>query len=63
MPLILPEIVKKKFNVTEYYKLPKEVNHCKICVISNQRPRITFNDEGKIIRQVAYYNGSLFEQN
>ena len=23
----------------------------------------SFNDEGKIIRQVAYYNGSLFEQN
>ena len=23
----------------------------------------SFNDEGKIIRQVAYYDGSLFEQN
>jgi len=26
--------------------LPKEVIYCKKCVMSNQRPRITFNDEG-----------------
>lgn len=46
MPLILPKVVEKKFNVADYYSLPKEVKHCKKCVISNQRPRITFNDEG-----------------
>lgn len=27
-------------------EIPKEVKWCKKCVISNQRPRITFNDEG-----------------
>lgn len=27
-------------------KLPKEVKFCKKCVISNQRPRITFDEEG-----------------
>ena len=26
--------------------LPKEVIYCKKCVMSNQRPRITFNNEG-----------------
>ena len=28
------------------YNIPKEVKFCKVCVISNQRPRITFNSEG-----------------
>lgn len=27
-------------------KLPKEIKFCKKCVVSNQRPRITFNEEG-----------------
>lgn len=27
-------------------KLPREVKFCKLCVVSNQRPRITFNKEG-----------------
>ncbi|MFN5884929.1 MAG: N-acetyl sugar amidotransferase, partial [Bacteroidota bacterium] len=27
-------------------KLPKEVKFCKKCVVSNQRPRITFDEEG-----------------
>lgn len=28
------------------YNLPKEVKYCKECVISNQRPRITFDENG-----------------
>ncbi len=36
----------KKINVSEKYNLPKEVKFCKKCVISNQRPRIVFDNEG-----------------
>ena len=36
----------KKIDVPSRYKLPKEVKFCKRCVISNQRPRIVFDDEG-----------------
>ena len=36
----------KKKNVLEQYKLPKEVKFCKICTISNQRPRINFYENG-----------------
>jgi N-acetyl sugar amidotransferase len=28
------------------YDVPEEVKYCKRCVISNQRPRITFNEDG-----------------
>lgn len=28
------------------YNLPQEVKYCKKCTMSNQRPRITFNEEG-----------------
>ncbi len=28
------------------YNLPNEVKYCKKCVISNQRPRITFDEHG-----------------
>lgn len=35
-----------KRDVINLYKLPKEVIFCKLCTISNQRPRITFNLEG-----------------
>jgi hypothetical protein len=38
-------IIKKK-NTLKLYHLPKNVLFCKKCVISNQRPRITFNKEG-----------------
>lgn len=37
----LPKIDGKK-----KYNLPTEIKFCKNCVISNQRPRITFNAEG-----------------
>lgn len=30
----------------QFYELPKEVKFCKNCVVSNQRPRTRFNDEG-----------------
>lgn len=33
-------------NTKERYKLPSEVKFCKKCVISNQRPRITFDKNG-----------------
>ena len=35
-----------KKNVLERYKLPSKVIFCKRCVISNQRPRITFDKNG-----------------
>jgi len=38
-------MVEKK-NVQEMYNLPSEVRYCKKCTITNQRPRITFNEEG-----------------
>ena len=36
----------KKIDVGTRYALPKDIKYCKRCVISNQRPRIVFNDEG-----------------
>lgn len=36
----------KKKDVLKMYNLPKEVIYCKRCVISNQRPRIVFDNEG-----------------
>ena len=33
-------------NVLERYRLPREVKFCKKCVISNQRPRIRFDEQG-----------------
>ncbi len=45
MPLITKEGKEgKKFNVQEFYNLPKKVIHCSKCVVSNQRPRITFDE-------------------
>ncbi len=36
----------KKQNLIEKYKLPTEIRYCKKCTISNQRPRITFDEHG-----------------
>ncbi len=36
----------KKREIKKIYSLPSEVKFCKKCVMSNQRPRISFNDEG-----------------
>ena len=38
-------MIEKK-NVLELLNLPKEVKFCKNCTISNQRPRISFDDKG-----------------
>jgi len=35
-----------KRNLIELYKLPAEVKFCKKCTVSNQRPRITFDEQG-----------------
>jgi hypothetical protein len=41
-----PPVELPRHNVQSLYKLPDEVKYCTRCVISNQRPRITFNEEG-----------------
>ena len=33
-------------NVIKLYNLPEEVLYCKLCTISNQRPRISFDKNG-----------------
>jgi N-acetyl sugar amidotransferase len=38
--------VLEKINVVERYKLPLTVRYCTKCVVSNQRPRITFDADG-----------------
>ena len=38
-------MIKQKDTRT-LYNLPKEVKYCKACTISNQRPRITFDENG-----------------
>jgi len=38
-------MIEKK-NIQEMYNLPSEVVFCKKCTISNQRPRIQFDDKG-----------------
>lgn len=38
--------MNKKHNVINKYNLPIEVKYCKKCTISNQRPRITFDENG-----------------
>ena len=40
----MSEIIKK--NIKDKYKLPEIVKFCKRCVVSNQRPRIIFDDAG-----------------
>jgi N-acetyl sugar amidotransferase len=35
-----------KRNLIELYNLPPEVKFCKTCTVSNQRPRITFDENG-----------------
>jgi N-acetyl sugar amidotransferase len=46
IPESLRCLLNEPFLVHEYYKLPEKVVHCKKCVISNQRPRMTFDSEG-----------------
>ncbi|WP_271271701.1 N-acetyl sugar amidotransferase [Aliamphritea hakodatensis] len=40
----LEALIDKKVHIDEKYSLPKNVQYCKRCVISNQRPRIGFVD-------------------
>ena len=35
-----------KKNTAEKYSLPREVKYCTKCVVSNQRLRISFDEEG-----------------
>lgn len=35
-----------KRNLIKQYSLPSEIKFCKKCTVSNQRPRITFDEEG-----------------
>jgi len=35
-----------KRNIAEMYNLPKDVLYCVQCTVSNQRPRITFDENG-----------------
>lgn len=37
-------LVNQKVNIDEMYRLPSEVQFCKKCVMSNQRPRISFDN-------------------
>jgi len=39
-----PHIIKK--NIKQLYHLPDQVQYCRQCTVSNQRPRIVFNNEG-----------------
>lgn len=36
----------KKRNLIDMYNLPREIKFCKLCTVSNQRPRITFDSQG-----------------
>ena len=39
-------MLKIKRNIKKIYNTPHIVKFCKICVVSNQRPRISFNKDG-----------------
>ena len=41
------ELLNQKVSIDDTYKLPQEVQYCKSCVISNQRPRIKFSNDGE----------------
>jgi N-acetyl sugar amidotransferase len=45
-PITFPEFKLPDFDVQGKYMTPSNVKFCKRCVISNQRPRIGFDDEG-----------------
>lgn len=42
----MTEIPIIKRDVRSQYNLPAEVKYCKLCTVSNQRPRITFDENG-----------------
>ncbi len=45
-PIDFPDFARPEVDVQSRYGLPSEVRFCTRCVISNQRPRITFDEEG-----------------
>ncbi len=45
-PIPFPKFQLPEMQVQKKYSLPETVRYCKRCVISNQRPRITFDEEG-----------------
>lgn len=45
-PISFPPFALPEMNVSQRYKLPAQVRFCRRCVISNQRPRIAFDEEG-----------------
>ena len=42
----LKESLDEKVDISATYQLPNEVLFCEMCVISNQRPRISFSESG-----------------
>lgn len=40
-------LIQQKVDVDKLYRLPRDVKYCTSCVISNQRPRIRFNNNGE----------------
>ena len=47
MTLLTKEAIEgKKVDIKKFYNLPEKVIHCSKCVVSNQRPRITFDENG-----------------
>jgi N-acetyl sugar amidotransferase len=40
------DIISKTVDIDKKYNLPKEIKYCKRCVMSNQRPRIKFDQNG-----------------
>ena len=45
MTLLTKEAIEgKKVDIKKFYNLPEKVIHCSKCVVSNQRPRITFDE-------------------
>ena len=51
-------MIEKK-NTKDRYNLPEKVHFCKKCVISNQRPRITFDEKGIWISEMNKYSHNL----
>lgn len=48
-PLWSPEVeerIRSEANSIDEQETPKKIEFCKTCVVSNQRPRIVFDDEG-----------------
>jgi N-acetyl sugar amidotransferase len=45
-PMSFPPVTLPTVDVPQRYALPSEVRFCKLCVISNQRPRISFDSDG-----------------